>query len=115
MLLPEAPSAFICGVFSPVLVLPTEEIDDKILLHELLHRRSMDALQSIFWSFAYRDWVADDQPGAQAAYDTVMSNYHNGCIMLLHAVSESNTEALDSILKDIKAAGYSFESLENLP
>ena len=29
----------------------TEEIDDKILLHELLHRRSMDALQSIFWSF----------------------------------------------------------------
>lgn len=51
VMLPEAPSAFICGVCSPVLVLPTEEIDDKILLHELLHRRSMDALQSILWSF----------------------------------------------------------------
>jgi peptidoglycan-N-acetylmuramic acid deacetylase len=71
--------------------------------------------KTIFWSFAYRDWVTDDQPGAQVAYETVMNNYHNGCIMLLHAVSESNTEALDSILKDLKAKGYSFESLENLP
>ena len=71
--------------------------------------------KTIFWSFAYRDWVTDDQPGADVAYETVMNNYHNGCIMLLHAVSESNTEALDSIIKDIKAAGYSFESLENLP
>ena len=71
--------------------------------------------KTIFWIFAYRDWVTDDQPGADVAYETVMNNYHNGCIMLLHAVSESNTEALDSIIKDIKAAGYSFESLENLP
>ena len=51
VMLPEAPSAFICGVCSPVLVQPTEEMDDKLLLHELLHRRSMDAIQSILWSF----------------------------------------------------------------
>lgn len=50
VLLPDLPSAFICGVCSPVLALPSEEVDDKILLHELLHLRSMDALQSIFWS-----------------------------------------------------------------
>ncbi|MGN0967692.1 MAG: M56 family metallopeptidase [Oscillospiraceae bacterium] len=37
------PSAFICGVFWPVLALPAGvEVDDKVLLHELLHRRHKD-------------------------------------------------------------------------
>ena len=36
-------SAFLCGVFRPVLVLPAgREVDDKVLLHELLHRRYHD-------------------------------------------------------------------------
>lgn len=44
------PSAFICGVINPVLVLPSaKEIDDKVLLHELLHLKHHDALQSIIW------------------------------------------------------------------
>lgn len=47
-------SAFICGYFHPLLVIPAAkdgaaEIDDKILLHELLHRTYGDALQSVFW------------------------------------------------------------------
>ncbi len=43
-------SAFVCGVFRPVLVLPADrEVDDKVLLHELLHLRHRDALQNVFW------------------------------------------------------------------
>ncbi|MCD8142121.1 MAG: M56 family metallopeptidase [Clostridiales bacterium] len=43
-------SAFVCGVFRPVLVLPAErDVDDKVLLHELLHLRHRDALQNVFW------------------------------------------------------------------
>ena len=43
-------SAFICGIFSPVLVLPTErEIDKKILLHEIMHLKHLDSFQNIFW------------------------------------------------------------------
>ncbi|MCD7917348.1 MAG: M56 family metallopeptidase [Clostridiales bacterium] len=43
-------SAFVCGVFRPVLVLPANrEVDDKVLLHELLHLRHRDALQNVFW------------------------------------------------------------------
>ena len=39
-------SAFICGVLRPVLVLPAEDvIDEKVLLHELLHLKHRDA----FW------------------------------------------------------------------
>lgn len=41
---PGLPSAFICGVFRPVLALPAGvEADDKVLLHELLHYRHRDA------------------------------------------------------------------------
>jgi peptidoglycan-N-acetylmuramic acid deacetylase len=71
--------------------------------------------KTIFWSFAYKDWLVDEQPGEQAAYSMAMNNSHNGSIMLLHAVSQSNTDALDRIIKDLKAEGYSFESLERLP
>ena len=37
VVLPGAESAFVCGPLSPVLVLPEWAVDDKVLLHELLH------------------------------------------------------------------------------
>lgn len=44
-------SAFVCGVFRPVLVVPADrEVDEKVLLHELLHLQYRDALQSIVWT-----------------------------------------------------------------
>lgn len=44
------PSAFVCGIVRPVLAIPAEtEIDDKVLLHELLHLKYFDAAQSIIW------------------------------------------------------------------
>ena len=70
--------------------------------------------KTIFWSFAYKDWETDNQPGKQAAYDTVMSRYHNGAILLLHAVSSSNTEALPDIIDSLTEAGYRFGTLDEL-
>ena len=47
---PGLPSAFVCGIFRPVLAVPAgEEVDEKILLHELLHLKYRDAAQSAFW------------------------------------------------------------------
>jgi len=43
-----------------------------------------------------------------------MDNLHNGAVILLHAVSKDNTEAIDRILKDIKARGYTFKNLDDL-
>lgn len=71
--------------------------------------------KTIFWSFAYKDWDTNAQPTTEEAYDMVMTNYHNGCIMLLHAVSEANTNALDSMIKSLKQEGYEFRSLMELP
>ena len=43
-------SAFVCGVLHPVMAVPSEgELDDKVILHELLHLRYRDGLQSIGW------------------------------------------------------------------
>lgn len=45
-------SAFICGVLRPVLVVPyAKDVDEKIILHELLHLKHFDTIQNIFWCF----------------------------------------------------------------
>jgi len=61
---------------------------------------------NLFWSFAYDDWYRDKSRGAQYAYDIVMRNLHNGAVLLLHAVSRDNAEALDSIIKGAAQKGY---------
>lgn len=43
-------SAFICGVINPILAIPKgQEIDEKILLHELIHLKYKDPLQNVLW------------------------------------------------------------------
>lgn len=62
---------------------------------------------NLFWSFAYDDWYRDKIRGPQYAYDIVMRNLHNGAVLLLHAVSKDNAEALDDIITGAMEKGYS--------
>jgi peptidoglycan-N-acetylmuramic acid deacetylase len=71
--------------------------------------------KTVFWSFAYEDWNRDKQPGKQAAFDQITQYYHNGCVILLHAVSESNTQALGDAIDYLRGQGYEFKSLNELP
>ncbi len=80
-----------------------------------LHIADSLGYKTIFWSMAYRDWETENQPGKDVAYNHVIENVHPGSIILLHAVSQSNAEALDDIIKELKAMGYSFASLYDLP
>ena len=42
------PSAFVSGIFNPVLAVPAnQDIDDKILMHELFHLKSHDTIWSV--------------------------------------------------------------------
>lgn len=66
---------------------------------------------SVFWSFAYRDWEVDNQKGSQYAYETIINNHHKGAIMLLHAVSQDNAQALPKVIDQLKDNGYIFGSL----
>ena len=80
-----------------------------------LTQTNLMGYQTIFWSLAYQDWDVNNQPGKDAAYHSAVDYVHNGAIVLLHAVSQSNTEALDDVLKTLKAEGYQFKSLYDLP
>ncbi len=67
--------------------------------------------KSVFWSTAYADWDVNNPKGKQYAFDTVTSRLHPGCVLLLHAVSYDNAEALGDIIDYARAQGYVFKSL----
>jgi peptidoglycan-N-acetylmuramic acid deacetylase len=70
--------------------------------------------KTIFWSFAYNDWDPNKQPSQEYAKKLINERTHNGGIFLLHAVSKTNTEILDSVIKELKSKGYRFASLDEL-
>ncbi|MBR5518826.1 MAG: delta-lactam-biosynthetic de-N-acetylase [Clostridia bacterium] len=70
--------------------------------------------KTVFWSVAYADWNTDNQKGKDYAVNQVTKQFHNGAIILLHAVSEDNAEALEEIINIAKQQGYTFKSLEDL-
>lgn len=70
--------------------------------------------KTIFWSFAYKDWLVDSQPSESYAIEKITNGGHPGCIMLLHAVSITNTKVLKNVIESLKADGYVFKSLDYL-
>ena len=67
--------------------------------------------KSVFWSSAYADWDVNNPKGKQYAFDTVTSRLHPGCVLLLHAVSPDNADALGDIIDYAIGEGYTFKSL----
>ena len=68
--------------------------------------------KTVMWSFAYEDWNEKKQPDENQAKKKLLDNLHNGEIILLHGNSKTNTNILDSIIKEIKDEGYEFKSLD---
>ncbi len=68
-------------------------------------------LTTVFWSFAYYDWVEDDQPSHDFAKQKIYSRIHNGAVLLLHSTSKTNSEILSDVIDDLTAKGYKFEAL----
>ena len=69
---------------------------------------------TFFWSLAYVDWKADDQPGEQEALSKLTSRIHPGAIVLLHNTSSTNGKIMDKLLTEWEKMGYSFGKLEDL-
>jgi len=69
---------------------------------------------NVFWSFAYDDWAVNRQRGWEYAFEKVTQNLHNGAIILLHAVSRDNAEALDKIIQYARENGYEFGDVNEL-
>ncbi|WP_049754162.1 delta-lactam-biosynthetic de-N-acetylase [Heliomicrobium modesticaldum] len=72
-------------------------------------------LTTTFWSIAYRDWEVDKQIGPDKALLQVMKQIHPGAVILLHAVSQDNTEMLPRFIEECRAQGYIFKALPGEP
>ena len=68
--------------------------------------------RNVMWSFAYQDWDEKNQPDEAKSKERILNNLHPGEIMLLHGNSQTNTNILDSIIKEAKNMGYEFRSLD---
>ncbi len=70
--------------------------------------------KTIFWSFAYEDWDNSNQPTDTAAMKKILSNTHNGAVVLLHPTSDTNAAILGDLIDKWKSDGYRFGTLHEL-
>ena len=70
--------------------------------------------RTILWSHAYKDWDVNMQLGTDNAIEQVVPYFHNGEILLLHAVSKDNADALERIIQSAREQGYEFKALTEL-
>ena len=68
---------------------------------------------SVFWSMAWKDWDPQQQPGADYVYQHVIDNIHPGAVILMHAVSESDTQALEKTITTLLSQGYVFSTFDS--
>ncbi len=77
-----------------------------------LKKTSELGYKTVMWSFAYFDWDEKKQPSLEESKKMIINNLHCGEIMLLHPNSKTNSEVLDSIIKEAKEQGYEFKLLD---
>ena len=110
---------------------PKEAAEDLMKLHDLVkeqfgyemtyfrfpsgnfNEQTLAAVQSmgyksIFWSFAYKDWLTDSQPDPASSREKIVAAACPGNIYLLHAVSSTNAQILGEIIDGVEAAGYTW-------
>lgn len=69
---------------------------------------------TVFWSLAYADWDNNKQMDDEKALKLLVSRTHDGCVLLLHPTSETNTKILDRYIKTMKERGYEFGLVDEL-
>lgn len=70
---------------------------------------------SVFWSFAYRDWLTDNQMAPADALDRLSNNLYGGALYLLHAVSSTNASILGDFIDLAEQQGFTFGDFSALP
>ena len=89
---------------------PPEGCFDEAMLREA----QTAGYKTVFWSFAYADWDNKKQPDPAAAKKKILYSLHNGAVILLHPTSATNAAILGDVLREMKARGYRFGTLDEL-
>lgn len=69
---------------------------------------------TFFWSLAYVDWIQEQQPSKEEAFQKLVPRIHPGAIVLLHNTSSTNAAILDELLTRWEEMGYQFHSIKEL-
>ena len=99
-------TAFVCGVFRPVIAVPAEKTTDKkILLHELLHRKYLDPLQSLLWCvLRCLHWC---NPFLQAVFNRIGNDMESLCDQrVLERLEGEERRDYGGILLDMASRRY---------
>ena len=64
--------------------------------------------KSLFWSFAYKDWLTDDQPDEAESLQKIVDSACPGMVYLLHAVSKTNANVLADVIDGVAAKGFTW-------
>lgn len=80
--------------------------------HSSLELVTSIGYKSIFWSFAYKDWETANQPSHSYALEKIKGAFYPGSVLLLHAVSATNTALLPQIIDYGISQGYTFNTLD---
>lgn len=79
-----------------------------------LNMANEQGYSTFFWSLAYVDWIQDQQPSKEEAFQKLLGRIHPGAIVLLHNTSSTNGQILDELLTKWEEMGYHFHSLKEL-
>ena len=85
----------------------------KYSMATLKHAREM-GYRTFFWSLAYVDWLEDDQPTKEEAFEKLLGRIHPGAIVLLHSTSSTNAQILDELLCKWEKMGYQIRPLSEI-
>lgn len=61
--------------------------------------------KTLFWSYAYVDWLTDKQPDPGQALQGLIDSAHGGEILLLHSVSSTNAAILGQLIDALRDKG----------
>jgi len=70
--------------------------------------------KTILWSFAYADWDNDNQMHPEKAIEKILSETHNGEVILLHPTSATNAAILQELIHKWRDMGFRFGTLDAL-
>ena len=69
---------------------------------------------TIFWSLTLKDWDTKNQMSNDKALELLNKRIHNGAIILMHSVSSTNANILETLIKDYSNKGYKIRELSHL-
>ncbi len=81
---------------------------------ELISYAASAGYKTVFWSYAYADWDNANQPDKEKSLERLISNLHDGAVILLHPNSKTNAEILPLFIRQARSMGYRFGNLDEL-